>query len=75
MRRVNGHDRVAKARARVLKRAVQSGYITNNQARKVGQFDQAWYHLNKLAKAGLLKREKFNRWVPTRRAENALVNL
>jgi hypothetical protein len=58
--------RVAKARMRVLKKARASGYITNEQARRVGKWDQAWYHLNKLAKAGYLKRDEYNTWVPIR---------
>jgi hypothetical protein len=65
--KINGHARVAKARLRVLKKALQAGHITNEQARRVGHWNQAYYHLNKLAKAGYLKREEYNTWVPIRR--------
>jgi hypothetical protein len=68
-RRVNGHSAVARARARVLKQAQAKGFITNDQAKRTGNWDQAWYHLSKLAKAGLLKHVGFNRWVVTRRGE------
>lgn len=62
--RYRPHKSTEKARERVLKVARKRGYITNQQARAVGRWQQAWYHLHVLAKAGLLKREGFNMWVP-----------
>jgi hypothetical protein len=66
-RKVNGRKQVARARLRVLKKARAAGHITNEQARRVGQWDQAWYHLNKLAEAGYLRRKEYNTWVPAKR--------
>jgi hypothetical protein len=57
-------ETTAKARERVLKVAKRRGYITHNQARIIGRWAQAWYHLNVLARAGLLKKDKHNRWTP-----------
>lgn len=55
-------ESVAKARARVLKEARRRGSITNARARDIGEWDQAWYHLNEMRKAGLLKKTGFNMW-------------
>jgi hypothetical protein len=52
------------ARARVVRAARENGYITNAQARVVGRWRQAWYHLHALYQAGLLRKDGFNRWVP-----------
>lgn len=62
--RVNSHEASELARERVLKVARKRGLITNAQARIIGQWDQAWYHLNAMRKAGLLRREGFNIWRP-----------
>jgi hypothetical protein len=61
---LNTHDRAAKARLRVLKHARKKGYVTNEKARKLGKFDQVWYHLKVLSDRGLLKHQGHNRWVP-----------
>jgi len=55
---------VAKARERVLKAAKRRGRITNAEASAIGKWDQAWYHLNAMREAGLLKRQGFNEWRP-----------
>jgi len=52
---------------RVLKRALERGMVTNEEAKRIGNFNQAYYHLNKLAQAGVLKRTGYNTWVPVRR--------
>lgn len=62
--KVNTHESTEKSRERVLRVARKRGLITNAQARAVGQWDQAWYHLNAMRRAGLLKREGFNIWRP-----------
>lgn len=62
--KVNTHESTEKSRERVLRVAKKRGLITNAQARAVGQWDQAWYHLNAMRRAGLLKREGFNVWRP-----------
>ena len=53
---------VLKARARVLTEVRRKGYITNEKAKEVGRWAQAWYHLNQMAEAGILKRDEYNRW-------------
>jgi transposase len=62
----SGFKRLAvnKARERVLKVARRKGYITNQLATEIGQWQQAWYHLNAMAEDGLLKKEGFNLWRP-----------
>ena len=66
-RKVKAQSRTLLARARVLKEAQRKGIISNDQARAVGGWDQAWYHLNAMAQAGLLKRAGFNQWLPAGR--------
>jgi hypothetical protein len=58
---------VLRARARVLNEARRIGFITNAKARKIGGWSQAWYHLDKLAEAGLLERADRNTWAAVRR--------
>jgi hypothetical protein len=62
-----GFNDPVQARARVLDWARKTGSISNAQACKVGRWGQAWYHLNKLTEAGLLRRTGFNVWVPVKR--------
>lgn len=62
-----GRDRAATGRRRVLAAAKRDGFISNDRARKVGGWNQPWYHLNKLAEAGYLKHDGFSEWRPTRR--------
>lgn len=57
-------EAIAEARARVLRVAQRRGFITNTQARVVGHWNQAWYHLNAMRKAKLLVYEGFNIWKP-----------
>ena len=52
------------ARERVLKEAQRKGVISNDKARAIGGWDQAWYHLAAMAKAGMLKRAGYNQWMP-----------
>jgi len=56
-----------KARSRVLTWARQHGAITNEEARRIGHWAQAFYHLRKLSRARLLKRTSYNTWKPIRR--------
>jgi len=70
----NGHKRqrisreaTVKARQKVYDKALKVGYVTNTQAKRIGGWSQSWYHLNKLAEAGYLKREEYDCWVPIRR--------
>jgi hypothetical protein len=66
-RRVNSRKHTKEARNRVLNRALKRGAITNDEAKRVGGWAQSWYHLHKLAKAGVLKRTAYNTWEPIRR--------
>jgi hypothetical protein len=66
-RQINDRKTTKDARIRVVKRALKKGSITNEEAKKVGKWNQCYYHLNKLAEAGLLKRTGYNTWEPTRR--------
>jgi len=63
-RRVKTHESTDVARERVLKVARKRGLITNAQARAIGRWEQAWYHLDAMRKAGLLRREGVNVWRP-----------
>jgi len=63
-KRKDKREQVARARERVLKVARKYGAITNAQARTIGKWDQAWYHLDAMRRAGLLKRDEFNVWRP-----------
>jgi len=65
----NGHvsakrRMTVKARQRILNRVRSKGVITNEQARKIGRFNQVWYHLAQLEKAGFIKHDGHNNWVP-----------
>jgi hypothetical protein len=62
------HEATVKARARVLKVAKKRGYITNKQARAIGRWSQAWYHLDAMMRAGMLEKIGYNLWRPTKRA-------
>lgn len=53
-----------KARRRIVNQARRKGYITNEQARKTGGFNQVWYHLATLQKEGYIKHDGYNKWVP-----------
>lgn len=64
---VNGREKTLQARTRLMKAALKRGSITNAQAKTLLNKAQAYYHLNKLAEAGLLKREAYDTWVPIRR--------
>jgi predicted ArsR family transcriptional regulator len=67
--------RVAKARLRIVTYARKHGSITNAKAKKIGGMNQVWFHLNAMAKAGVLKREEFNRWVPVKRRGRPAKNI
>jgi Fe2+ or Zn2+ uptake regulation protein len=67
LRAVNDRKTVQRARQRVLQRALKQGTITNKDARQAMGLPQVWYHLNLLAKAGVLKRTAYNTWKVTRR--------
>jgi hypothetical protein len=73
----NGTKRqqVFKARRRILRAAMRTGHITNARARRIGGFGQVWFHLNAMREAGILKNNGFNKWVPTKRAEQLFTEL
>lgn len=56
-----------KARERVFKAAKKRGIITSAQACKVGNWGQAWFHLNAMVDAGQMEYAGYNRWLPARR--------
>jgi len=56
---------VATARLRVLVEAHRRGFVTNARARRIGGWNQSWFHLNKMVEAGVLVRHGFNRWTPS----------
>lgn len=66
-RRVNDRKSIVKARGRVLQRAIKQGTISNDEVKAVMKVHQAWYHLNKMAEAGVLKRTGYDSWEPVRR--------
>lgn len=66
-RAVNDRKSVTRARGRVLSRALKQGAITNEEARQVMGLSQVWYHLHRLAKAGVLRRTGYDTWSPIRR--------
>lgn len=78
---LNGHQQVndrnttIKARGRVLRKALRQGAITNEQAKRIGRWNQAYYHLRKLAQAGVLKRTGYNTWEPIRRRGRPVYNI
>jgi hypothetical protein len=74
MKNGNGTKRqqVFKARQRILREALRTGHITNAKARKVGRFDQAWFHLQSMVDDGTMKYSGFNRWTPTKRGRSQL---
>jgi predicted ArsR family transcriptional regulator len=57
----------AEARSRVIKFARENGHVTNKEARELLGTAQAYYHLQRLQKAGLLRHAKYNQWVPVKR--------
>jgi hypothetical protein len=62
-RKRNGQKDAIKARTRIMKFARARGTITNEQAKRIGNIDQPWYHLYRLAEAGYLKHKGYNNWV------------
>ena len=55
---------VTKARLRILELAREQGAISNKEAARVAGLQQAWFHLNALKKAGLLRHTDYNTWKP-----------
>lgn len=55
-----------KARSRIFTEAHRKGYVTNEKAKRIGNWEQAWYHLSKMAEAGLLKQAGYNKWICAR---------
>jgi hypothetical protein len=55
------------ARARVYEAARKRGIISSEKACEIGGWNQAWFHLNAMVKAGLMKRAGYNQWLPARR--------
>jgi hypothetical protein len=66
-RAVNDRQSVVDARSRLLRAALKKGVITNDDAKRILDRPQCWYHLNLLAEAGVLKRQGYNTWVPVKR--------
>jgi hypothetical protein len=58
-----------KARKRILRAVKKYGFITNEKARKVGRFDQAWYHLNRMVELKVLQRSGHNEWTLAKRRQ------
>jgi predicted ArsR family transcriptional regulator len=56
------------ARERLLELAKRKGSITCHEATEALGTAQAWYHLNRLRRAGKLRHARYNAWVPTPRA-------
>ncbi len=63
------------SRNRVLQYARKVGIISNERACKIGDWEQAWYHLNALREAGLLKHAGYNLWSPVRKRGRPRVSL
>ena len=59
-------DETLKARMKVFTAAKKRGIISSELACKVGGWNQAWFHLNAMAKAGMLKHAGYNQWLPGR---------
>ena len=59
-------DTTQLARERVLDVARRDGVISNKQAKRIGKWSQAWYHLHAMVQAGQLKRSGYNQWMPVR---------
>jgi len=52
----------------ILALAREQGYITNLQARVIGNWKQGYHHLRRLEQRGLLTHAAYNRWtLPQRR--------
>ena len=75
--RINGskRKRVRAARIRMLELAYDRGSISNKQARRAGGWAQAWFHLNAMAKAGYLKHNGYNTWIPAKRKLGELTDI
>jgi hypothetical protein len=67
-KKAKARGKTLNARERVLKEAIRKGVISNDRARAIGGWGQAWYHLAAMAKAGMLKRAGYNQWMPARRS-------
>ena len=63
-KRHNGLKRrsVLRARAKIVREVERKGFITNAKAKKLGKFSQAWFHLQAMADAGVLKHSGYNEW-------------
>jgi len=68
-RKVNARSKTLEARARVLKEAQRKGVISNDRARAIGGWQQAYYHLREMVHAGMLKRAGYNQWMPAASAD------
>ena len=64
-RKVKVRAKTVDARERVLREAQRKGVISNDRARAIGGWQQAWYHLASMEKAGMLKRAGYNQWMPS----------
>lgn len=62
---------IRRARQRIVAAARLRGGITSKEACRIGRFGQAWYHLDALARAGLLQHAGHNRWVPPKHRSRA----
>jgi hypothetical protein len=63
-RKMKLRDKTLKARERVLREARRRGVISNDRARTIGGWQQAYYHLREMVHAGMLKRAGYNQWMP-----------
>src|SRR5262249_52488017 len=60
-----------RARAKILEFAERHGSVTNEQAKKLGGWDQCYYHLAEMAKQGLLVHSGYNLWKPAGRRKSS----
>lgn len=66
-RAINARRTVQRARGRLLRAALKKGVVTNDDAKRILDRPQCWYHLNLLVEAGYLRRKEYNTWVPVKR--------
>jgi hypothetical protein len=61
------------AREKVLQEALRSGIISSATACRIGKWNQAWFHLDALRKAGKLIYKGYNQWLPVTSENKQLV--
>jgi predicted ArsR family transcriptional regulator len=56
------------ARMKIMRYALKHGSITSAKASEISGYRQVYFHLIRLAKAGLLEHAGYNQWKPAGRA-------